>query len=368
MHWHNEKLAEIAPQKVVDEAPVYERPFVEWTPKNRVDSPASWPHKTYKNSSELLEVLNSAMGGGRNWVFQQYDQRVGGKTVRDAESSVGVIRLPDSGRALGVVLGCRPHVMRFDAEVGGQDAVAYPALELAAKGFLPLAVTDCLNFGNPEKPHVMGEFVAAVEAMSEQCRALNAPVISGNVSLYNETLGENITSTPSTGVVGLCDSVSDIPRDQFVNEGDKVYLLQLNQLTLNGLRAENKGDALQGFGQLNASQLADAVDELRQLVLKGTISASRVVGKFGLGYALSRMCLGGWGCEVNTSLPLAEERLYEVVVTGKEPLPPLDIWTSTELGFVAGSQLKVNSVLECPIEDLKKAYMGSWEKHFANLA
>ena len=92
--------------------------------------------------------------------------------------------------------------MRMDAQIGGIDSVAYPSLELAAKGFMPLAVTDCLNFGNPENPEIMSEFVASVEGMSAQCQELETPIISGNVSFYNETLNTNITSTPSTGIRG----------------------------------------------------------------------------------------------------------------------------------------------------------------------
>ena len=131
--------------------------------------------------------MASVQGTSREWIYRQYDQRVGVKTVRDCSDSVAVLRLP-SGRGLGLVLGCRPHVMRMDAEIGGfDDAAFYPALELSAKGFEPLALTDCLNFGNPEKPAIMSEFVASVEALASAAKVLDAPVISGNVSFYNET-------------------------------------------------------------------------------------------------------------------------------------------------------------------------------------
>src|SRR6202000_2540392 len=142
--------------------------------------------------SELQRIMTSPQGGSRDWIYHQYDQRVGGRTMRDATESVSVVRLK-SDRALAIVLGCRPQLMRMDARIGATDAIFMPALEMAAKGFEPLAVTDCLNYGNPEKPNIMSEFVASVEGISRACEAIDAPVISGNVSFYNETLGQNIT-------------------------------------------------------------------------------------------------------------------------------------------------------------------------------
>src|ERR1019366_1796117 len=107
------------------------------------------------------------------------------------------------------------------------DAAFYPALELSAKGFEPLALTDCLNFGNPEKVEIMSEFVVSVEALADAAKILDAPVISGNVSFYNETANGNITSTPSTGMVGLRANIAQIPHSQFTQSGDEILLWRL---------------------------------------------------------------------------------------------------------------------------------------------
>jgi phosphoribosylformylglycinamidine synthase len=197
LHWKNELLTEIDPDLLVERAPQYQRAYKPWTPANRVTSRAELQAPEPDVHETLLKMLQDVRGTNRDWIHRQYDSRVGASTARDCMDSVGVLRLKNSKRGLGVVLGCRPHVMRFDARVGGLDAVAYPAFELALKGFETLAVTDCLNFGNPERENVMSEFVAALDGMNGICAALQAPIISGNVSFYNETMGKGITPTPA---------------------------------------------------------------------------------------------------------------------------------------------------------------------------
>src|SRR5690606_13729317 len=127
-------------------------------------------------------ILENENGVSKKWIYSQYDQRVGGQTAMDCSNSIGVVRLEQSQRSLGLSLGCRPYLMRLDTRIGAADSVLHPSLKLAVKGFKPLAVTDCLNFGNPENSEIMSQFVTSVETISEACRTLDTPVISGNVS------------------------------------------------------------------------------------------------------------------------------------------------------------------------------------------
>jgi phosphoribosylformylglycinamidine synthase len=327
----------------------------------------------------LEKSLSSIEGTTRRWIYQQYDQRVGAKTVRDCEDSISVVRLPSSGRGLGLVLGCRPHVMRLDARVGGYDAAFYPALELAAKGFKPLALTDCLNFGNPEKVEIMSEFVASVDALADAAKILDAPVISGNVSFYNETLNQNITSTPSTGRVGLRESIESIPRSQFVNEGDEVLLWRLNGVTLQGDQLDRKGALM---GDINPKTVAAWIKDVEKMALSPQVAATRVVGKFGLGYALFRMCDGELGIETNGSedwktsggAPWSDERLYEVIFVGAKGLKSELEKTSANSGakvYTLGNVRRGVFKLEGAAQDLKNlnaAYESGWRKNFENLA
>jgi phosphoribosylformylglycinamidine synthase len=281
--------------------------------------------------------------------------------------------------------------MRFDAKVGGFDAVAYPALQLASKGFEPLAVTDCLNFGNPEKEQTMTEFAAALEGMNAACAALKTPIISGNVSFYNETMGKNVTPTPSTGLIGLRHGVDGLPGSEFVRTGESVFLLRLPQVWCGGAIQEllaDDGAPSRGRGDPNPADFAAFVAALTKAGASGRLTASRAVGKFGLGYALARMCLrlshaseaAPVGVEIELQAlhgarpnadfsrgweALFEERLYEVLVTVHEEH---EGWLRTEiaenapavechrLGQTGGEVLSIEGGFEYPLRELKSDY------------
>ncbi|MBC7419307.1 MAG: phosphoribosylformylglycinamidine synthase subunit PurL [Bdellovibrio sp.] len=224
--WGVEILTDMDPDLIVEKAPRYERPFNKWDFPRRTDrltTPSNFNAKSW-----IDKALNNFKLNQFHWIHNQYDQRVGARTAAACDSAVAFARLDHSGRGLGLVVGCRPEVMMMDAEIGALDAVYYPAFQLAIKGAEALAVTDCLNYGNPQKLELMSEFVASVDAIAKASREINAPVISGNVSFYNETLGENIISTPATGLVGLRESVEDIIPDQFGSAFQSLVLVQMN--------------------------------------------------------------------------------------------------------------------------------------------
>ncbi len=390
LHWRGETLTSLDPHLLVEEAPLYERPFKIWTSQNRVSKREeifSTLQKALgsKSGSEVLKtILRDFRGASRSWIYRQYDQRVGASTVLDADHSIGALRLKSSGRGLGMVLGCRPYLMRWDARVGAMDAIVHPALELAVKGFEPLAVTDCLNFGNPERESIMSEFVASVEAMSEICKALGTPVISGNVSFYNETLGKNISSTPATGVVGLRRSgVNQIPSDLFESEDDKIFLIRLPQVTLGGALNENLCGSSLGVGELDATQLASFVNRTLEIANRFPIRSSRVVGKFGLAYTLARMgrkrgCrileedLGRVG--ITQKEMLFCENLYEAILVLPEKASGnflRDLSTHVEahyLGSVGGDDLQIGEWISLSTQEIQKSYQQGWGETFEALA
>lgn len=390
LHWRGELLTEIDPDLLVENAPQYQRPWKPWTAKNRVASRAMFARKMTVDESALENSLTDIRGTARDWIHRQYDSRVGASTARDCGDSVGIIRLKDSKRALGVVLGCRPHLMRFDARIGGLDSVAYPALELALKGFETLAVTDCLNFGNPEREHVMSEFVAALDGMNSICAGLEAPIISGNVSFYNETMGRNITPTPSTGLVGLRGSVEDLPLSHFGREGLDVYVLRLAGLATGGARQEMMTSQIEGVGDLNAEAVCGFIHAARALADVQGVEATRAVGKFGLAYALARMSGDGIGARLEfDSLKLIrpeldrealfEEHLYEAVIA----VDPARVGALQEtfarqkskcagmelhrLGRTLAGRLEIGSLIECDTARLSAAYQSGWGHAFVGL-
>lgn len=374
--WNNELLSDLDPHLLTENAPNYDRPHSAWKAKNQVQALSNGPELSRE---KLLAALCSLEGCSREWIYHQYDQRVGTLTHRDATHSVAVIRLPDSGRALGLVLGCRPSIMRMDVREGAKDAAFYPALELAAKGFEPLALTDCLNFGNPEKPELMTELVAAIEGLAEASKALQAPVISGNVSLYNETLNKNVTSTPSTGWVGLRPNLDQIPDDRFQSVGNEIWRVSLPMLEFNGQWAD-KENRPEFTGEIDSSRAAQLVKNLTEIARSRQVKSSRVVGKFGRPYVLARMSLGGKGAQITA--PLFEsgqawtEPLYEVIFEAEPGSSVLEkLKTESQLsalvvekiGEVIESELRLGDV-SVSLKDIETAYHSGWKNEFKELA
>ena len=371
LFWKNEKICEIDPDLLVENAPKYDRPYSKYSRKNR----GSFNFEVFDAEETLVEIVTSEYGTSREWIFSQYDQRVGGQTAMDCSNSIGAVRLEHSDRALGISLGCRPYLMRLDARIGALDAVLYPALNLAIKGFEPVALTDCLNFASPENPEIMTEFVTSVESISEACKALNSPVISGNVSFYNETLGSPITSTPATGLVGLRESVSNIPKDYF-DQNQAVYLIYNHQITTGGKLEEFYKDQIHAEEKdINVKDTSDWIFNLKDISVDENVKATKTVGKFGLAYALFRaskdvsIVVDSLPDFIHSTEDLFRERLYEAVFAVKNGQKFEDGLRSrgilfAKLGLTGGNRLVLGEHLDVSIEDLNNKYKNSWENLF----
>ncbi len=373
LRWHGEVITDMDPTLIVSNAPQYQRAFDKYTSPFLKQQPM--PSEKVSANETLAKILTSEHGGSKEWIYRQYDQRVGAATARDCSDTIGVVRLPESGRALSVVLGCRPHMMRLDPQFGGRDSIAHPALQLAALGFEALAVTDCLNFGNPEKIETMTQFVAALDGMNSACQELVAPIISGNVSFYNETKNKNISPTPSTGLVGLRKKIENIPSSTFQNENEDVYTLTWGACWTDGLLAEMEQKALQASLDFPVEGFNTFVRELTQWGSGDLFTSARVVGKFGLAYALSRMSLGGVGATIESAQNLFTEPLYQIVVSTKQGakleqmvktagLSPLFL---SKIGKTQKDHL-VWGALNIKTKDIEQLYKKSWEAQFENLA
>src|SRR3954469_1435625 len=204
-----------------DEAPVYERPFTKRAPAAGLPS--------YDKSKPVLASLEKLLGSpdmaSRRWIWEQYDNSVMNDTVQHPGGDAAVVRVHGTKKALAITTDVTPRYCRADPYQGGAQAVAEAYRNLTSVGARPLAVTDNLNFGNPQKPQIMWEIVAGIDGIGAACRALDFPVISGNCSLYNETNGEGILPTPAIGGVGLIPDVTKMATVAFKREGDVVILL-----------------------------------------------------------------------------------------------------------------------------------------------
>ncbi|MDP8916107.1 MAG: AIR synthase related protein, partial [Pseudomonadota bacterium] len=186
-----------------DDAPLYDRPHVRPEPRPRLSPDDVPPPLDYAEA--VLTLMASPDMASKRWIWEQYDRHVMADTLEDSATGAdaAVVRVHGMRKALAMTSDVNPRYVSADAYEGGKQAVAEAWRNLTAVGADPIAITDNLNFGNPERPEIMGQIVAAIEGMAEACRALDFPVVSGNVSLYNETAGQAIPPTPTVGAVGL---------------------------------------------------------------------------------------------------------------------------------------------------------------------
>ena len=217
---HNGKIKADLPLKALSgTAPEYDRPWVE-TPKaaDLVNIPNVDPIKG------LLKIIGSANYGSKSWVYEQYDTMVMADTLVHPGSDAGVVRIHGTTKAVAFTSDVSPRYCKANPFEGGKQAVAEAYRNLSATGAKPLATTDNMNFGNPEKPEIMGQFVGCIKGIAEAVLILDMPIVSGNVSLYNETDGSAILPTPTIGAVGLLNDLSEII--QFTpNSGDNLVLI-----------------------------------------------------------------------------------------------------------------------------------------------
>jgi phosphoribosylformylglycinamidine synthase II len=233
--WHGEEVCAIPAATLTDSAPVYRRPAEEPARLAELQQLDLRTLPEPRNLSHTLQtLLESPNLCSREWIYRQYDQFVGRDTVVRPGADAAVVRIDGTRRGLALAVDCNSRFTRLDPYVGAVIAVVEAARNCVAVGARPLAITDCLNFGNPERPEVMWEFQQAIAGIRDACLALETPVVSGNVSFYNETEGRNIPPTPTIAMVGLLDDVELFLTPWWRAEGDAILLLGRTREELGG--------------------------------------------------------------------------------------------------------------------------------------
>ncbi len=225
---HGQVVAEIPNQALTDEAPLYKRPLARWEPPVPREMPSDIQlNKGIDFTASLMQLLASPNICGKRWVWQQYDHMVQTNTVEaPGAGDAGVIRIKGSQRGLSMALDGNGRWCYLDPRLGAMHAVAEAARKVACSGATPVGATNCLNFGNPEKPHIMWQFSQTIDGITKACEELEIPITGGNVSFYNETLGEGIYPTPVLGVVGILEDVHKAAKMNFAAEGRTIVLLR----------------------------------------------------------------------------------------------------------------------------------------------
>ncbi|MFT3729717.1 MAG: phosphoribosylformylglycinamidine synthase subunit PurL [Terricaulis sp.] len=293
LRWHGKVVCDLPLGPLADEAPKYERPYVQ--PLKAIPLSDAEQKRLAEEYPGFVKSITTLMTtpdmASKRWIWEQYDRHVMGDTLADSGSDAAIIRLYGSQRALAMTCDVTPRYVEADAYEGGKQAVAEAWRNLTAVGARPLAVTDNLNFGNPQKPEIMGQIVYAIDGMSEACRALSFPVISGNVSLYNETNGQAILPTPTIGGVGIIDNFEHRATANALRAGDTLVLV--------GAQGSHLGQSIyaESIGLGGAAPSVDLAlekkhgDFVRALISDGVTQAAHDLSDGGLGVAAAEMAL-----------------------------------------------------------------------------
>ncbi len=307
--WDGDTVADVPIPPLADESPEYDRPWVETTPPAALDQASLPPLGDWQ--SVLSKLLGSPNGSSKRWIWRQYDHSVMGDSM--VVNGVGpggdsaLVRIHGTARALALTSDCTPRYCQANPFEGGKQAVAEAYRNLIAVGAKPLAITDNLNFGSPERPEIMGQFVGCTQGMAEACEALDFPVVSGNVSLYNETNGQAIMPTPVVGGLGVLDDLSQAVSVAYPESGLELVLIGEGHGHL-GCSAYLR-DVLGRTGAdagppppVNLNREKRNGDCVRVLIGKGLVAACHDLSDGGLLVAAAEMALASdIGCDLRVA-------------------------------------------------------------------
>lgn len=376
LFWHGEKCADMPIAPVSEEAPVLDRPtmrpqYLDGVNAKTVDSfPAVEDQEAYEKLISSLEVVDKA------WVYNQYDSMVQTNTTKHPGSlDASCIRIKENGKALAMSADCNPRYCYVDPFKGAALAVVESGRNVAMSGARPLSITDCLNFGNPENPEVMWQFAQGCEGIKEACSALNTPVVSGNVSLYNETNGVSVFPTPSIAMVGLNDDENKVLPSKFQEAGNTLLLVGETKgefggsLYIKALHGETAG-SLPEFDYKKELALWELVIEANK---KGLIKAAKDVNLGGIATSLTKMAaVSAMGVEVDVEVTNSrdifdESQTRAILEVSSESVDAV-IAMAEELGLkiakigtTGGEKVRVNNV-ELSMEKVTDVYFNTFAK------
>jgi phosphoribosylformylglycinamidine synthase subunit PurL len=391
LSWYGDIVGNIPIPPLVTEAPMYERPWT-LTPlppeldAAKVPSPKDW-------KASLLALMGSPDLASKAWIWKQYDHLILGNTaIRPQDGDAALVRVPNSAKGcnhkgaghkgLAMTSDCTPRYVQAHPETGGRQAVAEAWRNITATGARPLAVTDNMNFGNPQKPEIMGQFAGAIMGMAEACKVLDFPVVSGNVSLYNETEGRPILPTPTIGAVGVIDDIATSVGARLTQAGLALVLIGdtkgwLGQsIYLRELCGREEGAP----PPVDLAVERRNGDFVRAQIVGRHVSACHDLSDGGLLVGLTEMCLaGGTGATIKLPAGIAQPHAYlygedqgryliattdgeELVEAARKAGVP-----AVRLGYSGGVNLTVEGLLDAALDEIRAVHE-AWLPDYMNAA
>ncbi|OIB01566.1 phosphoribosylformylglycinamidine synthase II [Paenibacillus sp. LC231] len=374
---HGEVVGDMPVKALVDECPIYNKPSQEPTYYQEQAAVDTLRYEEVKDlGGALKKVLGSPSLASKAWVYNQYDYMVRTSTAVRPGSDAAVVTVQGTRKALAMTTDCNGRYVYLDPELGGRIAVSEAARNIVCSGAEPLAITDNLNFGSPEKPEIFWQMEKAVDGMAEACRVLETPVIGGNVSLYNENAKGAIYPTPVVGMVGLIHDTDHITTQGFKAEGDVIYVLGDTLAELGGseFQAIIHGVSEGRPPELNLDTEKKLLGGVLKAIQSGLVQSAHDVSEGGLAAALAESCISGsvgasvqWSTDLRNDIALFSESQSRIVLSvspdHKNALEKLlqeaDV-PFTALGVVGGNKLSINingaSALEESVEALKSVW------------
>ncbi|HET7434949.1 MAG TPA: phosphoribosylformylglycinamidine synthase subunit PurL [Thermoanaerobaculia bacterium] len=301
--WHGEEVAAIPVEPISTEAPLYERPLARGAYLDAVQPVLSRDRAEDGDQTDaLLRLIASPNLCSKHWIYEQYDSTVRTNTVAGPERrDAAIVRVKDTGRALAMSSDVNPVYCYLDPYEGGKQAVAEAARNIAVSGAKPVAITDCLNFGSPERPEIMWQFAECIRGISDACLTLETPVVSGNVSFYNETEGKAIYPTPTVGMVGLLESDRDGSGLAFPEAQLDVIVIGETGDELGGSEWQQRfaPDSLALPPRVDLDREKKLIDLLLALHGAKLLRSAHDIANGGLGIALAECAMDGFGCHVD---------------------------------------------------------------------
>lgn len=376
-----EKVVDLEIAPLVESAPLYQRPIKEPAYIREINSLDLAKIPLPSDFNVVLEkMISSPNLCSRRWIWEQYDHMVMTNTVELPGSDAAVLRIKGTPKGVAISTDCNSNYCYLNPRLGGKIAVAEAARNLVCSGAEPLAITDCLNFGNPEKPEVMWQFKEAVEGIAEACRELDTPVTGGNVSLYNETKGEAIYPTPTIGMVGVLPDIARHTSQYFKGEGDLIFLVGESFEELGGseylrvVHGKNEGP----IPNLDWDREKKAQKFVLSAINAALVQSAHDLSEGGLALALAEACISGpkpigARCEAPSASLRADSLLFgesqsriilsakpenasEILDLAKKHQAPIE-----QIGVVGGQSLKIAHLINLGIDRIKKL----WEESFA---
>ncbi|MGH7786948.1 MAG: phosphoribosylformylglycinamidine synthase subunit PurL, partial [Candidatus Binatia bacterium] len=378
-----EEVVQLPLEPLAHGAPVYERPFA--PPPNleelqRLDLSQIAPPGDYGQT--LLRLLETPNIASKRWAFRQYDHMVGSNTVVGPGSDAAVLRIKGTNKGIALSVDCNSRYCQLDPYVGAMTAVVEAARNVVCSGAEPIGVTDCLNFGNPEKPEVMWQFREAVRGLADACTVLGVPIVSGNVSFYNETDGRSIPPTPTIALVGLLTDIAHQMTQWFKAEGDVVVMLGRTREELGGSEyLATVHDTVRGtppWIDLGVEMQVQRV--CLQAIREDLVRSAHDVSEGGLAVALAEACISGpdepLGAEIEMEasirpdawlfgesqsrivLSLRRKHVNRLRDLARDADVPL-----TVLGEVRGRRLRIGTLIDVNAAELRRSWADSLQRH-----